>query len=65
MILTGRTGHTLYDPEGRDYTRALGEGDNPHQVAVLLLRRFHTKMRGGRVAGFEPGPLNYSPVSKY
>jgi hypothetical protein len=65
VVLTDCDGNVLHDPEGRDYTRALGEGDNPHQVAVLLLRRFRTKIRGGRVAGFEPGPLNYSPVSKY
>lgn len=65
VVLTDRDGNALHDPEGRDYAKALGEGDNPHQVAALLLRRFRTKMSGGHVAGFGPGPLNYRPGSKY
>jgi hypothetical protein len=59
------TEHALHDPEGRDYTRELGESDNPRQIAGQLLRRFRTKVRGDRVAGFEAGPLNYGPSPKY
>jgi hypothetical protein len=65
VVLTDRNGHALHDPEGRDYAKELNEGDDPRQVAALLLRRFRTKVRGDRVAGFEPGPLRYPPAPKY
>ena len=47
VVLTDRDGHELHDPEGRDYARALGEGDNPQQVAALLLEEAVRASRGG------------------
>jgi hypothetical protein len=64
VTLTDRDGNTLHDPEGRDYVKALDKGDNPRQVAALLLRRFRTKMNGSRVTGFDPGPLKYPRLGK-
>jgi hypothetical protein len=58
VTLTDRTGLMLHDAEGKECSRTLAKGDNPHQVAALLLRGFRTKVRGDRVSGFDR-PLNY------
>jgi hypothetical protein len=63
VILSGRDGHAVHDPEGREYTRELGKGDNPRQIAAQLLRGLRTKVRGDRVSGFD-GPLRYPRLGK-
>ena len=63
VTLTGRDGYALHDPEGREYTRELGKGDDARQIAAQLLRGFRTKVRGDRVSGFDR-PLVY-PKLKY
>jgi hypothetical protein len=63
VILTGSDGRPAHDPEGREYTRELGKGDNPRKIASLLLRDFGTKIRGSRTAGFDR-PLIYPKAWK-
>ena len=63
VILTGRNGLAVHDPEGREYTRELGKDDNARQIAAQLLRGFRTKVRGDRVSGFD-GPLTYPRLGK-
>ncbi len=62
VFLADREGHHLHDPDGRDYSRAMGEGDTPKEIAAQLLRRFRIKFRGDRPAGFGR-PLDYGSLN--
>ena len=65
VILTTQDGIPVRDEYGKLYKHTLVTGDIPKQIAARLTKNFRLKLRGkdgGRLAGFEPGPLRYPKI---
>jgi hypothetical protein len=65
VVLTDRDGTPVRDERGKHYRHTLTPNDNPRAVAARLTKEFRGALRGkngGRVAGFEFGPLRYPPI---
>lgn len=65
VTLTTQDGIPVRDEYGKLYKHTLAAGDIPKQMAARLTKGFRLKLRGkdgGRLAGFEPGPLRYPPI---
>ena len=65
VTLTTQDGIPVRDEYGKLYKHTLVAGDIPKQIAARMTKTFRLKLRGkdgGRVAGFEPGPLRYPPI---
>jgi hypothetical protein len=65
VILTDQGGIPIRDEYGKLYKHTLVTGDIPKQIGARLTKSFRLKLRGkdgGRVAGFEPGPLRYPKI---
>jgi hypothetical protein len=57
VTLTTQDGIPVRDEYGKLYKHTLVTGDIPKQIAAKLRGK-----DGGRLAGFEPGPLRYPPI---
>jgi hypothetical protein len=65
VTLTDQAGDPVRDEHGKLYKHTLAPNDNPHAVAAGLTKSFRLRLRGkdgGRVAGFETGPLRYPKI---
>ena len=65
VVLTNRDGAPVRDERGKSYRHTLAPNDNPRQIAARMTKQFRSALQGkngGRVAGFEPGPLRYPPI---
>jgi hypothetical protein len=65
VVLTNHEGTPVRDEHGRFYRHKLTPSDNERQIAARLTKKFRLMLRGkdgGRLAGFEFGPLRYPPI---
>jgi hypothetical protein len=65
VVLTNRDGAPVKDERGKSYRHTLAPNDNERQIAARMTKEFRSALQGkngGRVAGFEPGPLRYPPI---
>jgi hypothetical protein len=65
VTLTTQDGIPVRDEYGKLYKHTLVTGDIPKQIAARLTKSFRLKLQGkngGRVAGFETGPLRYPKI---
>jgi hypothetical protein len=65
VVLTNHEGTPVRDDRGKLYRRAVTPNDPERQVAARMTKEFRSALRGkdgGRVAGFEYGPLRYPKI---
>ena len=65
VILTDPKGNPVRNEYGKFYKQKMVAGDNERQIASRMTKTFRSALRGkngGRVAGFETGPLIYPKI---